>query len=103
MSLDPNTWTQLTRQAVEAAQVAARERSNPEITLDHLLGALLRQDKGIVLPLVRRLELDPVAVRNAADEAVAALPQAHGSETRFGREFTTLIDAAFVLRQDMTD
>ena len=103
MSLDPNTWTQLTRQAVEAAQVAARERSNPEITLDHLLGALLRQDKGIVLPLVRRLELDPVAVRNAADEAVAALPQAHGSETRFGREFTTLIDAAVVLRQDMTD
>ena len=72
MPLDPNTWTQLTRQAVEAAQVAARERSNPEITPDHLLGALLRQDKGIVLPLVRRLGLDPVAVRNAADEAVAS-------------------------------
>jgi ATP-dependent Clp protease ATP-binding subunit ClpB len=44
-----------------------------------------------------------VAVRNAADEAVAALPQSHGGETRFGREFTALIDAAVVLRKDMTD
>ena len=103
MPLDPNTWTQLTRNAVEAAQAAARERANPEITPDHLLGALLRQDKGIVLPLIRRLGLDPVAVRNAADEAVAALPQSHGGETRFGREFTALIDAAVVLRKDMTD
>ncbi len=103
MPLDPNTWTQLTRNAVEAVQAAARERANPEITPDHLLGALLRQDKGIVLPLIRRLGLDPVAVRNAADEAVAALPQSHGGETRFGREFTALIDAAVVLRKDMTD
>jgi ATP-dependent Clp protease ATP-binding subunit ClpB len=103
MSLDPNTWTQLTRNAVEAAQADARSRENPEITPDHLLGALLRQDKGIVLPLIRRLGLDPVAVRNAADEAVAALPQSHGGETRFGREFTALIDAAVVLRKDMTD
>ena len=103
MPLDPNTWTQLTRNAVETAQAAARERANPEITPDHLLGALLRQDKGIVLPLIRRLGLDPVAVRNAADEAVAALPQSHGGETRFGREFTALIDAAVVLRKDMTD
>ncbi|MFZ2344127.1 MAG: AAA family ATPase, partial [Candidatus Microthrix parvicella] len=103
MPLDPNTWTQLTRNAVEAAQAAALERANPEITPDHLLGALLRQDKGIVLPLIRRLGLDPVAVRNAADEAVAALPQSHGGETRFGREFTALIDAAVVLRKDMTD
>ncbi|MBP9835927.1 MAG: AAA family ATPase, partial [Candidatus Microthrix sp.] len=39
----------------------------------------------------------------AADEAVAALPQSHGGETRFGREFTALIDAAVVLRKDMTD
>ena len=56
-----------------------------------------------MFPLIRRLWLDPVAVRNAADEAVAALPQSHGGETRFGREFTALIDAAVVLRKDMTD
>ncbi len=103
MSLDPNTWTQLTRNAVEAAQADARSRENPEITPDHLLGALLRQDKGIVLPLIRRLGLEPVAVRNATDEAVAALPKAQGGDTRFGRELTDLIAAAVVLRKDMTD
>ena len=103
MPLDPNTWTHLTRNAVEAAQADARSRENPEITPDHLLGALLRQDKGIVLPLIRRLGLEPVAVRNATDEAVAALPKAQGGDTRFGRELTDLIAAAVVLRKDMTD
>jgi ATP-dependent Clp protease ATP-binding subunit ClpB len=58
--------------------------------------------KGIVC-LCPASGADPVAVRNAADEAVAALPQSHGGETRFGREFTALIDAAVVLRKDMTD
>ncbi|MEZ5382753.1 MAG: AAA family ATPase [Microthrixaceae bacterium] len=103
MALDPNTWTLKTQEAVGAAQQAARERANPEVTPDHVLGALLRQSEGVVLPLVRRLELDPVSVRNAADEAVAALPQSHGGETRFGREFTSLMDAADTLRQDLTD
>ncbi|MBK6309306.1 MAG: AAA family ATPase [Candidatus Microthrix sp.] len=103
MPLDPNTWTLKTQEAIGAAQQAASERANPEVTPDHVLGALLRQSEGVVLPLVRRLELDPVAVRNAADEAVAALPQAHGSETRFGREFTALLDEADTLREGLTD
>ena len=92
-----------TQEAIGAAQQAASERANPEVTPDHVLGALLRQSEGVVLPLVRRLELDPVAVRNAADEAVAALPQSHGGETRFGREFTALLDEANTLREGLTD
>nr|WP_287390516.1 ATP-dependent chaperone ClpB [Candidatus Microthrix sp.] len=92
-----------TQEAIGAAQQAASERANPEVTPDHVLGALLRQSEGVVLPLVRRLELDPVAVRNAADEAVAALPQSHGGETRFGREFTALLDEADTLREGLTD
>jgi len=103
MPLDPNTWTLKTQEAIGAAQQAASERANPEVTPDHVLGALLRQSEGVVLPLVRRLELDPVAVRNAADEAVAALPQSHGGETRFGREFTALLDEADTLREGLTD
>ncbi|MCB1028537.1 MAG: type VI secretion system ATPase TssH, partial [Microthrixaceae bacterium] len=103
MPLDPNTWTLKTQEAIGAAQQAARERANPEVTPDHVLGALLRQSEGVVLPLIRRMGLDPVSVRNAADEAVAALPQSHGGETRVGRDFTQLLDAADTLRKDLTD
>jgi ATP-dependent Clp protease ATP-binding subunit ClpB len=34
---------------------------------------------------------------------VAALPQSHGGETRFGREFTALLDEADTLREGLTD
>ena len=52
MALDPNRWTHKTQEAFTAAVDAApRPNSNPEVTPDHLLAALLRQDEGIVLPI----------------------------------------------------
>ncbi len=103
MTLDPNTWTHKTREAVEFALASAREHSNPEATPDHLLAALLRQEDGVVLPIVRKVGIEPVQLRNAADEAVGALPVAHGTDTRPNREFVALFDAADGERQDLTD
>ncbi|HPU39875.1 MAG TPA: AAA family ATPase, partial [Microthrixaceae bacterium] len=103
MALDPNTWTHKTREAVEFALASAREHSNPEATPDHLLAALLRQEDGVVLPIVRKVGIEPVQLRNAADEAVGALPVAHGTDTRPNRDFVALFDAADGERQDLTD
>ena len=94
MSLDPNTWTIKTRDAVNLAFASATERSNPEVTPAHLLAALLRQEDGVVLPVVRKLGLNPVTVRDAADAEVAALPTAYGTETRASKDLTKLIQAA---------
>ena len=85
MSLDPNRWTQKTQEAINRALEVARAESNPEVTPDHLLAALVRQEEGIVLPILQRVGLTPLAVRNAADEAVGKLPKAYGSEARFSR------------------
>ena len=41
MTLDPNRWTLKTQDAVNVAIAEARSRSNPEVTPDHLLAALL--------------------------------------------------------------
>jgi ATP-dependent Clp protease ATP-binding subunit ClpB len=101
--LDPNTWTLKTQEAVNAALSSARERNNPEVTPDHLLAALLRQDDGVVLPVVRKLGITPLSLRNAADEAVAALPTAYGSETRPGRAFLAVFDKADSERRELTD
>ena len=103
MSLDPNTWTLKTQEAVNAALQSGREHSNPEVTPDHLLAALLRQDDGVVLPVIRKLGLTPLTLRNEADEAVAELPTAYGTETRPGREFLAVFDAADNERRELTD
>ena len=85
MALDPNRWTIKTQEAFNAATELARRRSNPEVTPDHLLAALLRQDEGVVLPVLTKVGRQPLSLRNAADEAVAKLPQAYGSEVRLAR------------------
>ena len=43
MALDPKKWTQKTQEAVAAAQEDARANSNPQLTPDHVLAALLRR------------------------------------------------------------
>jgi ATP-dependent Clp protease ATP-binding subunit ClpB len=103
MPLDPNTWTHKTTEAVNAALTSAREHSNPEATPDHLLAALLRQDDGVVLPVIRKLGIEPLRLRTAADEAVAELPTAYGTETRPSKAFIALFDAADGERRELTD
>jgi ATP-dependent Clp protease ATP-binding subunit ClpB len=104
MALDPNTWTQKTQQAVSTALEQARTASNPEVTPDHVLASLFRQDDSIVLPVVQLLGLAPLMLRNRADEAVAKLPKAYGgAEPRFHRELLSAFDRAEEARKELRD
>src|SRR5436190_16056448 len=103
MALDPNRWTQKTQEAIGRAVDTAKAESNPEVTPDHLLAALLRQEEGIVLPIIQRLGLAPLSVRNSADDAVGKLPKAYGGEARIGRDLQQVLDAADKERAELTD
>ncbi len=103
MALDPNTWTLKTNEAVQTALESAKTRSNPEVTPDHLLAALLRQEDGLVLPIIRKVGLTPLTLRDAVDEALDSLPTSYGSDTRPGKAFVQLIEAADAERKELTD
>ncbi len=103
MALDPNRWTLKTQEAVNTAIAAARSANNPEVTPDHLLLALLGQEEGIVLPILQKVGVAPLHVRNLAEDAVSKLPKSYGSESRVSREFTALIDSADEIRRDLHD
>ena len=78
MAIDPGKWTQKTSEAVQHAVNAARERSHPEVTPEHLLQALLSQEGGIVLPLLTKVGVAPAALKNHLDEVLSKLPAAYG-------------------------
>jgi ATP-dependent Clp protease ATP-binding subunit ClpB len=103
MALDPNRWTLKTQEAVNTAIAAARSASNPEVTPDHLLLALLGQEEGVVLPILQKVGVSPVQLRNAAEDAVGKLPKAYGGESRVGRELTSLVDRADEDRRELHD
>jgi ATP-dependent Clp protease ATP-binding subunit ClpB len=104
VAIDPKKWTAKTQEAAAATLDDARGRSNPEITPDHLMSALLRQDGTIVPGILQKLGVAPLMLRNTADEAVSKLPHAYGSEEpRMNRELSNVFENADKLRTDLHD
>ncbi len=103
MALDPNRWTLKVQEAFGSAVDAAKQASNPEVTPDHLLLALLGQGEGIVLPMLQRLGKEPLPLRNQVNEALAKLPRAYGSEARLSRALNQVFDAADTARTELHD
>jgi ATP-dependent Clp protease ATP-binding subunit ClpB len=103
MAMDPNRWTLKTQEAFTSAVESARAASNPEVTPDHLLVALLGQEEGIVLPILEKVGKSPLSLRNAATDALAKLPRAYGGEARLGRALQAVMDRADAARIELTD
>ena len=91
--------------ALTSALQAASAAGNPEISPAHLLVALLDQTDGIAAPLLKAVGVDPVTVRNRAQEIVDRKPKASGSTTtpQLSRESIASISAAQKLATEMGD
>ena len=76
--MQPDRFTIKSQEALQAAQRLADERRNPQTTPEHLLAVLLEQEGGVVVPVLRKLGVDPGAVRQALGPALDALPTLSG-------------------------
>ncbi|MBV9805516.1 MAG: ATP-dependent chaperone ClpB, partial [Solirubrobacterales bacterium] len=79
--MQPDRFTIKSQEALQAAQRLADQRRNPQTMPEHLLAVLLEQDGGIVVPVLRKLGVDPAAVRQTNNDALDALPKLQGSRT----------------------
>jgi ATP-dependent Clp protease ATP-binding subunit ClpB len=103
MAFDPNRWTIKTSEAVNTALESARAASNPEVTPDHLLAALLAQPESAVGPLLQKVGVDPRALRSAAEERLGRLPRAQGGESGLSRALRDVVERADKVRTDLHD
>ncbi len=103
MAVDPKKWTIKTNEAVAAAIERAGAESNPEVTPDHLLSALLGQAEGVVLPLLTKVERPVAALRKETEEALAKLPKAYGTEPRLSRQTNRVLAEADSVRAELGD
>jgi ATP-dependent Clp protease ATP-binding subunit ClpB len=103
MALDPNRWTLKTQEAVSQAVEAAKAQSNPEVTPDHLLAALLGQAEGVVLPILQKVGRPPLELRNRVQEDLARLPHSYGTEGQFSADFRDVVERADLERQQLDD
>ena len=84
------------QEALAAAHAAAEQRAHQEITPEHLLQALLTQEEGVALAVLRKLGADADGLRRKLDETLAAQPQVRGSsaEVYAGRRLKDLLEEA---------
>jgi ATP-dependent Clp protease ATP-binding subunit ClpB len=76
--MQPDRFTIKSQEALQAAQRLADERRNPQTTPEHLLSVLLEQDAGVVVPVLRKLGVEPAAVRAGLARALENLPKLSG-------------------------
>jgi ATP-dependent Clp protease ATP-binding subunit ClpB len=104
VALDPNRWTLKTQEAFRTAADEARTRSNPEVVPAHLLAGLLAQDDTVTLPVLERVGIAPLTVRNRVQDLLAKLPRSYGGgEPQLSRDATTLLNRADQERQNLGD
>jgi ATP-dependent Clp protease ATP-binding subunit ClpB len=99
----------LTRKCQEALSDALQRASaagNPNVDGLHLLAALLDQEGGTAVPLLRAAGADPAAIASRTSELLARLPRASGatvSAPETSRPLLAAIAAAAKRAKDMSD
>ncbi len=104
MSIDPERWTNRTREAFSAATTQATAAGNPEVTPSHVVAAILAQSEGIAAPLLRQVGADPTEIARRVGEEISALPRnVGGSQPSMSRALREGLEEADTLRTEMGD
>ena len=77
--MDLNRMTIKLQEALQAASAHAMRRSHQGIDVEHLLLALLEQDRGLATSLLETAGVSAASAKQAAEQALTKLPQVQGS------------------------
>ncbi|HEY8131777.1 MAG TPA: Clp protease N-terminal domain-containing protein, partial [Thermoanaerobaculia bacterium] len=100
-----NKLTVKAQEAVVEAQNLARDAGNPEVTTEHLLVSLLRQEGGIVAPILNKLGLNPGTIEAEAAAEIAKYSKVGGAsaEPQISSTLRKVFDTAFKAADDFKD
>ena len=85
------------QEALETAQNLATDSQNPELSVEHLMLALIKQTDGIVTPIFQKLGIDLAGITSAIETAVEKMPKVQGatSELRMAHALQAVLDVGF--------
>jgi len=97
--MNVDRMTENVQQALNAAYTRALNERNTQTTPEHLLAAMLEQEKGVAADVLAKAGVDVPALRRKSDEAIGQLPRLSGpsadsSQVHVSSELTRLLSAA---------
>jgi ATP-dependent Clp protease ATP-binding subunit ClpB len=93
------------QEAIQEAQRDARARGNAELTPDHVLLALLRQNEGVVVPILQKLGANAEGLASELEDELDRRPKVSGAsaDAASSRELTKVLDRAFEIAREFGD
>ena len=87
-------FTIKSREALADSQETAEASGHPEVVPMHLLGALLEQEDGIVVPIVRKLGVGVDRLKQAVQGELQKLPRVQGGNVYMANAFREVMKKA---------
>src|SRR5262244_1165092 len=86
--MDINRFTERAQEAVANAQSIALRYGNQQVDIEHLLAAMLEQERGLAPAVLNKAGFDVDAIRTSVAQAIERLPKVSGS-TPAGQIYVT--------------
>ena len=93
------------QEAIMEAQNIADENGHQEIGAEHLLLALLKQEEGVVTPVLQKVGVNPRNVQAQVEAVLERMPKVHGvtGQLYMSPAFKTVLDKAWDEAQRLKD
>jgi ATP-dependent Clp protease ATP-binding subunit ClpB len=104
MQLDK--FTIKSQEALQTAQTIAERNGQQEMLAQHLLAAILSQPDGVVIPVLKKMEVDSTAISTEAERLIANLPKVSGpgfGQVAISQNLKRTLDQAFAIAKTMQD
>ncbi len=75
-----DNYTRMAQESLVEAQHLAEDYEQQEVYPAHLLSALLKQDEGIVIPIMQKIDINIVNLKNKLREIIEKLPRVYNKE-----------------------
>ncbi|MGH7713090.1 MAG: ATP-dependent chaperone ClpB [Gemmatimonadaceae bacterium] len=92
--MNPDRLTVKSAEAFNEAVALARKNGNPLVYDLHLLDALVRQDEGIVAPVLQKLGVSIPTLTSQIEREIARYPKQSGAQPSVSRELNQVFDRA---------
>lgn len=88
-------FTVKAQEALMLAQEMAGDQSHPQVEVEHLLAALLKQEEGLVVPMLAKLGTDLKRLNDGVSEALKKLPQVQGGGLYLSNNLRQVLELAW--------
>jgi ATP-dependent Clp protease ATP-binding subunit ClpB len=104
MAINFDKLTVKAQEALQESQREAENRGHQEISVEHLMVALLLQEGGVIVPVIEKVGADISALNSALEEKLGKLPKIHGiTQVHVGVHLSALFNTAHREAEELKD